>query len=416
MYPPCVAHARALTVLISLCLFFFVIRVEAAPMVTLVLKVFPPDAAVSVDGADAQGGRTFRLTTGAHLLRLSAPGYVTRELRLDLAEGKTLETKLERDGPILRRIGEVRTGTQPKSVQYSPDGAAFVSPLLDGPGVEMYSSADPGSHTVLAPPPPWQSRVGFVETAFVKRRSELWVTQMTTGLVHVFSTADNSWVDSIATGGYYPKVITLSDDEKTAYVSNWVSNDVSVIDVDNRTVTARIPVGGTPRGMALSADQASLYVCIFDSGTVRKIDLAARKVVRTLSFGSGAMRHIVRDSRRNLFYASDMLRGRILVIDADRDVLAAQVDVDANLNTIALSPDGKYLFVSSRGPNNPNDYTKPGPSLGKVYCIDTGTMQIADWTWGGNQPTGLAVSPDGRQLAFTNFLDGTVERYAILVP
>jgi YVTN family beta-propeller protein len=211
--------------------------------------------------------------------------------------------------------------------------------------------------------------VGFVETAFVRRRSELWVTQMTSGLVHVFSTADNSWLDSIPTGGYYPKLITLADDEKTAYVSNWVSNDVSVIDVDERTVTARIPVGGTPRGMALSADRASLYVCLFDSGTVRKIDLATRTIARSLSFGSGAMRHIIRDPRRNLLYASDMLRGRVLVIDPEKDVLVTQVIVDANLNTIALSPDGRYLFVSPRGPNNQKDYTKPGPALGKVYSI-----------------------------------------------
>jgi DNA-binding beta-propeller fold protein YncE len=35
-----------------------------------------------------------------------------------------------------------------------------------------------------------------------------------------------------------------------------------------------------------------------------------------------------------------------------------------------------------------------------------------DWTWGRNQPTGLAVSPDGRSVAFSNFLDDDIEVYA----
>ena len=35
-----------------------------------------------------------------------------------------------------------------------------------------------------------------------------------------------------------------------------------------------------------------------------------------------------------------------------------------------------------------------------------------DWAWGRNQPTGLAVSPDGRTVAFSNFLDDEIELYA----
>ena len=145
---------------------------------------------------------------------------------------------------------------------------------------------------------------------------------------------------------------------------------------------------------------------------MQKVDLAKRVVAKSLSFGEGALRHIVLHPSGDILYVSDMLRGRILEVDASRDSLRRQVRVDRNLNTIALSPDGRHLFVCSRGPNNPEDYTKKGPAFGTLSCIDTQSMRIIDWAWGRNQPTGLAVSPDGRTVAFSNFLDDEVEVYS----
>jgi sugar lactone lactonase YvrE len=165
--------------------------------------------------------------------------------------------------------------------------------------------------------------------------------------------------------------------------------------------------------MALSRDGSFLYVCIFDAARIAKIDLRRRVVVKTLDFGQGAMRHIILHPTRDVFYASDMHQGRILAIDAKTDALAGQVWVDRSLNTIALSPDGSMLFASSRGPNNPQDYTRRGPAFGRIYRIDPVSLRIQDWTWGGNQPTGLDVAPDGRTIAFSNFLDDTVELYAV---
>jgi DNA-binding beta-propeller fold protein YncE len=108
-----------------------------------------------------------------------------------------------------------------------------------------------------------------------------------------------------------------------------------------------------------------------------------------------------------------MHAGRIIAIDATTDRKIGELLVDKSLNTIVLSPDGDTLYVSSRGPNNAEDYTRKGPAFGKVYAVDTATLAIRDWTWGGNQPTGLDVSPDGTRIVFSNFLDDTVEMYEV---
>jgi DNA-binding beta-propeller fold protein YncE len=165
--------------------------------------------------------------------------------------------------------------------------------------------------------------------------------------------------------------------------------------------------------MVTTADDKYLYVCIFSSGEIQKIDIASMKIVKTLNFPKGAKRHILLDKTKNLLYVSDMYRGSIYVINPLDDKVLKEIPVDSKLNTIKLSPDSKYLFVSSRGPNNPETYLKKGPKFGKVFVIDTETLEIQEWIWGKNQPTGLDVSPDGKYLAFTNFLDNEIEVYRI---
>ena len=42
-------------------------------------------------------------------------------------------------------------------------------------------------------------------------------------------------------------------------------------------------------------------------------------------------------------------------------------------------------------------------------------MSILHTFTGGNQPTGLALSPDGRHLCFSNFQDENLELYEVHV-
>jgi len=165
--------------------------------------------------------------------------------------------------------------------------------------------------------------------------------------------------------------------------------------------------------MVVTNDNRYLYVCIFSNGQLQKIDIKTLSIIKTFNFPHGAKRHILLDRKKNLFYVTDMYRGSVYIINAVDDKVLKEIPVDKKLNTAKLSPDGKYLYVSSRGPNNPETYLKKGPVFGKVFVIDTTTFEIKDWIWGKNQPTGLDVSPDGRLLAFTNFLDNEIEVYRI---
>jgi DNA-binding beta-propeller fold protein YncE len=57
------------------------------------------------------------------------------------------------------------------------------------------------------------------------------------------------------------------------------------------------------------------------------------------------------------------------------------------------------FFVSCRGKNNPVDYTLRSLENGKICIIDTETMKVIKSFEGGNQPTGLDISLDGKSIS-----------------
>jgi 6-phosphogluconolactonase (cycloisomerase 2 family) len=86
------------------------------------------------------------------------------------------------------------------------------------------------------------------------------------------------------------------------------------------------------------------------------------------------------------------------------------------VDTVRLDPEDRFLYVSCRGPNNPESYELPSPANGSIHVIDAQSLRTVEVIPGGNQPTGLGITPDGRFLAFSNFQDRNVEIYAIRTP
>ncbi len=387
------------------------------------LKVFPSNYELSVDGRPIKLKKISRyikkvyVERGCHIFRFYSKGYHDKKMRITVRPSmQMLEIKLERRLRDLKRVALLKTGIQPKSVEFSPDGKYFAAALLEGRGVDLFSTETFRKVKRLTPPTKYAKKVGFVEIKYLPEKNEMWVSQMTSSSIHVFSLDNFEYKRTFPTRGVWSKVIAFTPDKKTAFVSNWESHNISFIDVDSHRVFRRVRVAGIPRGMVVSNDGKMLYVCIFSTGQIQKIDIKKQRVVKTLRFPKGAKRHIVMDRKKNRLYVTDMRRGSVYVINALNDRVIKEIRVDQKLNTGKLTPDGKYFIVSSRGPNNRESYRKKGPRFGKVYVIDTEKLKIRSWVWGRNQPTGLDISPDGEYLAFTNFLNHEVEVYEINLP
>src|SRR2546430_11274769 len=69
------------------------------------------------------------------------------------------------------------------------------------------------------------------------------------------------------------------------WVSNEVSNTISVIAPRTNAVTATITVGKRPRGLVLSPDRRTVYVALGQDDAVGVIDVAQGKLTRTIPAG-----------------------------------------------------------------------------------------------------------------------------------
>lgn len=251
------------------------------------------------------------------------------------------------------------------------------------------------------------------ELTMTKDGKTIFVSQMATNTIWEVDRASRKVVRHYQCGGKYPKILLLSRDEKLLYSSNWTSNDVTEIDVATGKVKRTIPVVDTPRGLYITPDSKYMYVSGFGVGELQKIELATGKG-KVLKKTGGSFRHMVADETKNLLYVGEFSEGEIYVCDMATDEVRELAPTDQRPNTIDLSPDGKVLYVSNRGKDNPETgYLTKGPEWGTVLAIDAATGEVLDAIVGGNQCTGLDVSPDGTLLAFSDFLDYVIRVYRI---
>lgn len=373
----------------------------------LSVAVYPSDAEPAITITDAAGVQSTGIGSlaadvrGEVELEVTADGYQPENHSLAVGSGP-LEVYLDPPDQLVDRTMVVTTGAAPKQVAFTPDATELWVTLLGGAGVEIFDPVTGESLGSIDLP-----EAGAVEVIFDSEGETAYVSQMETATVYEVDVNTRSVTRALATGGSWTKVMLLSPDETRLWASNWVSNDVSEFDLATGEMVRRIPTVPTPRGLAIDPEGVKLYVAGYDVGDIEMIDLATGEGT-TIGHTGGAMRHLVADPTTGRIYASDMAKDLILLIDAATDQVSTLGSTDRLPNTIDLSPDGKFLAVSNRGRNNPETYYLPGPQWGSVLLLDTATGEVLDAIVGGNQPTGLDISADGRWLAYSDFLDNRV--------
>ncbi len=114
------------------------------------------------------------------------------------------------------------------------------------------------------------------------------ITNFFAGSVSVLDTGTNTITDCIYLGPQAGGAngIALSPEGKTAYVANFFTANVSVVDLVAKAVAATIAVGSGPNSVVMAPDGNTVYVTNFFSDTVSVIDTGSRMVKATIPVGS----------------------------------------------------------------------------------------------------------------------------------
>jgi YVTN family beta-propeller protein len=214
----------------------------------------------------------------------------------------------------------------------------------------------------------------------------------------------------------FTAAIAVTPDGKHVYATTGLCSDNSpdcvrpestyfaVWEIDTATnkVLAASPGKGKTDGIAFTPDSQHTYLANFDpyNSVCLVLEVDTGSVISLPGFGSIYSIAITPDGTRayvpeNLFL-NEISSTSVLVIDILSNTLVKTITTGpppppaAPVGTaVAVTPDGKYAYVTNEGSNN-------------LTVIDTASNTLLESLPVGTTPTGVAVTPDGKDAYVTN--------------
>jgi YVTN family beta-propeller protein len=201
-------------------------------------------------------------------------------------------------------------------------------------------------------------------------------------------------IDSIASVGG----LAISPDGSTLLSPS--SGTSNLVAISNAGVVASLPVGAITSGsqlfleyggVAVSPDGKRAYVTDYASGVLAVVDTNSKKVVDSVPVGSEPVSVVVSPDNSKI-YVANSFSNSVTAIDAETfksKTIVIPNQYQGYPSSIAMAPDGQTVYVAT---NNLQ------PDFGNAICwivgIDTSTHQVSSATR-IRYPMALTVSPDG---------------------
>lgn len=216
---------------------------------------------------------------------------------------------------------------------------------------------------------------------------------------------DSVYVPLIKTGKT-PKVIAKTADSKYLLVSNWHSNNVSVLELNDTLnpygkVVATIPVSAIPRGIVVDDKNHKSYIAIMGGKTISVVNNDTWKIEKNLEVAS-TPRHIVMDTSGHLFISYNSL-GKIGCIDVITGKTLFTETTNTEPRTIVLSKNQQFLFVTCYSGNTVDVFKINKTNFTKLYSLEC-----------KGKPVGVDVFEDENKLEawVCNYVGGSLKVFS----
>jgi uncharacterized repeat protein (TIGR01451 family) len=171
-------------------------------------------------------------------------------------------------------IGNVTVGHDPFAVAVSPSGGfAYVT----NRGDDTVSLIDTSTDTVIK-----ELNVGDTPEGIFVGFGEVYITNDISESVSVYREVDFQPLATIPTGGG-PLSVAVSPDGKTAVVGNDSDGTATVIDTGVNTVRGTVPTGSNPAGVAITPDSTRAVVTNSTAGSISVVPLDATTAPTNIS-------------------------------------------------------------------------------------------------------------------------------------
>jgi YVTN family beta-propeller protein len=182
---------------------------------------------------------------------------------------------------------------------------------------------------------------------------------------------------------------------RKAYVSNYTSGTLSVIDLDT-LVAQQYPVGANPRRLAHNGNLQRTYI-VNDTtpGTVTVFDAKANEVIATIPVGKRP-RSISADFARGEVYVANLDSNTMSVIDVGSNTIVAEVSVGSAPFMGDVDRIRGYIYVVSQLDRS-------------VHVIDQATKRVIKQVATLSFPNGATVDPRTGKVYVNSSSDNAVQ-------
>lgn len=212
----------------------------------------------------------------------------------------------------------------------------------------------------------------------------------------------------LAPEGDAPRRVAITPDGSKAVVTNVVSDNAVIIDLDAYTIDTLLPIGDRVQDIAITSDSRWAVICGFNSNSVKVIDLDSNMVVADVPTGTRA--GVVSIGPGDDYaYVGNISANTVSVVrlagSASQEIAEVSCGVIGVVwaaygvsSEVRASPSGEYILVASSFDD-------------VVKVIDTLTNSVVASVPVGDFPIQVAFDGTGDYAVVTNYFDDT---YSVL--
>ncbi|HJY85792.1 MAG TPA: beta-propeller fold lactonase family protein [Candidatus Acidoferrales bacterium] len=206
--------------------------------------------------------------------------------------------------------------------------------------------------------------------------------------------------------GRGPHEVATSPDGHYAYVSNYgqfgllrqgeppkrePGNTITVLNLREGKLKTTFDLGSytQPHGLAVSGDGSRVWVTCEGAQSVLELDAPTGKILKAWKTNQQTSHMVVPTPDEKKLYLTNIGSGSVSVINRSTDAVAT-IPTGAGAEGIAISPDGRQVWVANRAANT-------------LSVMDTASDKVvASLESGGRMPIRVKFTLDGKQVWVSN--------------
>jgi YVTN family beta-propeller protein len=203
-------------------------------------------------------------------------------------------------------------------------------------------------------------------------------------------------LERIATGPG-PHEVAVTPDGRLAFVANYSSNSLTVVDVVQRKAVGMVDLGEhtRPHGVVVTRDGRSVWATTEGSQELVEVDVASRQVERAIKTDQRVTHMVVLVESLGKAYTANIGSGNVTAIDIRSGEVIRQIPTGAGAEGIAVTPDDRYVLVTNR-------------EAGTFSVLDPSSDEIVHDMEIGGFPIRVEVTPDGKRALVSQATDQTL--------